>query len=327
MSAPSLDIRITDADIEDSLRADVLTGLSSSPKTLPPKWFYDARGSELFTDITALAEYYPTRTERSLLERHAGDIAAAADAETIVELGSGSSEKTRVLLRAAVDQGALNTYVPQDVSESALAQAVTELQTEFPTLRVHGIVSDFTHAIPALPHSGRRMIAFLGGTLGNLNPVERAEFLGALAGSLDDGGTLLLGVGLVTDVDVMEAAYDDADGVTAAFDKNVLTVLNGRLGANFDLDDFEHVAVWNPEDEWIEMRLRARRDLTVRVDDLDIDVPFSAGESIRTEISAKFRRDGITTELATAGFRVADFWTDPRERFGLILAARDQRSH
>lgn len=322
MTAPALDIHISPDDLQRALRADVSAGLTADPKWLPPKWFYDAAGSELFERITELPEYYPTRTERALLAEHAADIAAATDVETLVELGSGSSEKTRLLIEAGLAHGSLTRYVPQDVSPSALIGAIDELGVAYPNLDVRGIVSDFTDTLRTLPTGGRRSIAFLGGTLGNMVPAERAEFLGDIAETLQAGEYLLLGVGLVIDPAVMVPAYDDAAGVTAQFNLNVLSVLNDNLGAGFDPADFEHVALWNDEDEWIEMRLRATRAHSVRIDGLDLDVSFAEGEEMRTEISAKFRRDGITRELADAGFGVGQFWTDEHERFALILAER-----
>ncbi|MGB3771247.1 MAG: L-histidine N(alpha)-methyltransferase [Rhodococcus sp. (in: high G+C Gram-positive bacteria)] len=322
MTAPSLDIHITADDLEKSLRDDAMRGLTASPKWLPPKYFYDAVGSELFERITELDEYYPTRTERALLAERASDIARVTDCEVLVELGSGSSDKTRLLLSAGLEHGSLTRYVPQDVSPSALTGAMEEISREYPGLDVHGVVSDFTDTLRTLPSGGRRTIAFLGGTLGNLVPEERADFLDDIARTLEAGEHLLLGVGLVIDPAIMVPAYDDAEGVTASFDLNVLSVLNGTLGATFDADDFEHVAVWDERNEWIEMRLRARRAHTVRVEALDLDVTFGEGEEMRTEISAKFRRESITGELAAAGLSVQEFWTDADSRFALILARR-----
>lgn len=322
MTAPTLDIHISAEDLQSALRADAERGLTASPKWLPPKWFYDARGSELFERITALPEYYPTRTERALLAAHADEIARQTGMQTLIELGSGSSEKTRLLLTAGLGHGTLAKYVPQDVSPSALTGAMAELRDAYPDLEVHGIVSDFTDTLRTLPTGGRRTIAFLGGTLGNMAPAERAEFLGDIAGALETGEHLLLGVGLVIDPAIMVPAYDDAAGVTGEFNLNVLRVLNDRLGAGFDTDDFDHVALWNETDEWIEMRLRARRAHTVHVSALSLDVSFEDGEELRTEISAKFRPDAITAELGDAGFGVDTMWTDPDERFALVLARR-----
>ncbi|WP_278261303.1 L-histidine N(alpha)-methyltransferase [Nocardia sp. AG03] len=322
MTAPLLDIHLTDDDLTAALRADARTGLTSNPKSLPPKWFYDARGSELFERITELPEYYPTRTERALLERVVGEIAEAAKAEVLVELGSGSAAKTRLLLDALTAEGSLKTYVPQDVSAAALRGAATEVATEYPNLAVHGVVSDFTDTLHNLPRGGRRMIAFLGGTIGNLVPAERAEFLAGITEVLEPGELLLLGAGLVIDPAVLVPAYDDAAGVTAEFNRNVLHVLNHRLGGDFAPEKFEHVAVWDPTAEWIEMRLRATTAMTATLTDLDLTVHFAEGEEIRTEISAKFHPDTLRAELTTAGFTPTHTWTDPDSRFALFLAER-----
>lgn len=322
MAEPTIEVHLAPEQLDENLRVDARRGLTAIPKWLPPKWFYDARGSELFERITRLPEYYPTRTERDLLRVSVGDVASSSAAEIVVELGSGSSEKTRLLLGALTEHGTLRRYVPQDVSVAALDAAVHELARDFPTLDVHGVVSDFTDTLHNLPRGGRRMIAFLGGTLGNLVPDERAEFLASVAEVLEPGEQLLLGVGLVTDPAVMVPAYDDAEGVTAAFDRNVLSVLNARLGADFDPEAFDHVALWDSQNEWIEMRLRATRAMTVRVPALDLDVAFAEGEQMRTEISAKFRVDGICKELDAAGFGSDRVWTDPLDRFALVLADR-----
>ncbi|SEL11297.1 MULTISPECIES: L-histidine N(alpha)-methyltransferase [Rhodococcus] len=320
MSEPTLEIHLAPEQLLGSLREDALIGLTSTPKWLPPKWFYDARGSELFEEITRLPEYFPTRTERELLRASAADIAEATSAQILVELGSGSSEKTRLLLGAMTEHGTLERYVPQDVSEAALVSAVGQLADEFPSLTVHGIVSDFTDTLHNLPRGGTRMIAFLGGTLGNLVPDERAEFLASIAEVLDEGEQLLLGVGLVTDPAVLVPAYDDAAGVTAQFNRNVLSVLNEQLGADFDVDRFRHVALWDETNEWIEMRLEAAEAMSVCLPGIGLDVRFGAGEQMRTEISAKFRVEGIGKELDAAGFGSDRVWTDPDERFALILA-------
>ncbi|MFJ5136724.1 L-histidine N(alpha)-methyltransferase [Streptomyces sp. NPDC088707] len=300
------------------LRADVLHGLNRSPKELPPKWFYDARGSELFEEITRLPEYYPTRAEREILKERAPDIAAATGARTLVELGSGSSEKTRFLIDALLP--GLEGYVPVDVSESALTGAAESLLAERPGLHVHALVADFTRglALPGTP--GPRLVAFLGGTIGNLLPGERRTFLRSVRAMLTPGDALLLGTDLVKDESTLVAAYDDSSGVTAAFNKNVLAVIDRELGADFDPDAFDHVAVWDREREWIEMRLRARRALTVKIPELDLVVPFAAGEEMRTEVSAKFRQAGVRAELAEADLDLDRWWTDSEGRFALSLA-------
>ncbi|MET9920316.1 L-histidine N(alpha)-methyltransferase [Streptomyces sp. NPDC006435] len=313
--SPFLLTRTLPVDATDAaLRADVLHGLTRCPKTLPPKWFYDARGSELFEEITRLPEYYPTRAEREILVDRSGEIAGASGARTLIELGSGSSEKTRHLLDALP---ALHSYVPVDVSESALRGAAGALLTERPDLSVHALVADFTGglALPGTP--GPRLVAFLGGTIGNLLPEERAVFLRSVRSLLSPGDTLLLGTDLVKDEEVLVAAYDDAAGVTAEFNRNVLRVVNRELGADFDPAGFDHVARWDPEREWIEMRLRAREAHSVKIPELDLVVSFEAGEELRTEVSAKFRREGVRTELAAAGLRLDRWWTDSGGRFAL----------
>ncbi|NDZ83323.1 L-histidine N(alpha)-methyltransferase [Streptomyces sp. SID10853] len=305
-----------------ALRADVLQGLTHTPKTLPPKWFYDARGSELFEEITALPEYYPTRAEREILLARAGDIAAATGARTLIELGSGSSEKTRHLLDALPE---LETYIPVDVSGSALSAAADALLAERPGLTVHALIADFTRelALPAAP--GPRLVVFLGGTIGNLLPPERAAFLRSVRGLLEPGDHLLLGTDLVKDESVLVPAYDDAAGVTAAFNKNVLSVIDRELGADFDPAAFDHVAVWDAGNEWIEMRLRARAAFTVKIPELDLAVPFAAGEEMRTEVSAKFREERVRDELDAAGLTLQHWWTDSGGRFALSLSGPPAR--
>lgn len=309
-------------DLGDALRTDARAGLMSTPKVLPPKWFYDDLGSELFDAITRLPEYYPTRTERSILLAHADAIVTTSGANTLVELGSGTSEKTRILLDAFDRANSLTTFAPFDVSEATLRDAAQAVASEYPGVAVHAVVGDFERHLAHIPSEGHRMVAFLGGTIGNFDPASRATFLGALASTLRPGETLLLGTDLVKDQGRLVRAYDDAQGVTAAFNKNVLSVLNRELGANFDADDFDHVAVWNPTDEWIEMRLRARRPVAVRIPELDLDVAFADGEQMRTEISSKFRRERVANELDTAGFELVAWWTDPDEDFALSLARR-----
>ncbi|MER7395155.1 L-histidine N(alpha)-methyltransferase [Streptomyces sp. NPDC000151] len=302
-----------------ALRTDVAQGLTSSPKTLPPKWFYDARGSDLFEDITALPEYYPTRAEREILLARAGQIATATGARTLIELGSGSSEKTRHLLDALTR---LHTYVPVDVSESALAAAGEALLAEHPGLTVHALVADFQGGLELPDAPGPRLLAFLGGTIGNLLPAERTGFLQSVRDLLEPGDALLLGTDLVKDEGTLLAAYDDSQGVTAEFNKNVLTVINRELAADFDPAQFAHRAVWDAEREWIEMRLRSLKDQTVKIPALDLAVHFAEGEEVRTEVSAKFRKEGVRAELDAAGLDLRDWWTDGAARFALSLAVR-----
>ncbi|MEV4464855.1 L-histidine N(alpha)-methyltransferase [Micromonospora echinofusca] len=318
MSAEPLEIHLEEQDLGRSLREDVRTGLTAEEKWLPPKWFYDARGSELFEEITRLPEYYPTRAERAVLAERAATIAELTGAKTLIELGSGSSEKTRLLLDAFTRRGGLGTFVPLDVSVSALRQSTAEIAADYPGLRVRGIVGDFTRHLDRLPTGGRRLVLFLGGTIGNLLPAERARFLAAMRAALEPGDWLLIGTDLVKDPAVVVPAYDDAAGVTAEFNRNVLRVVNRELGADFDPDGFAHVALWDAEREWIEMRLRARRPMRVRV--LDLAVAFAEGEELRTEVSAKFRPEGVAAELGAARFAAHDFWTDPDGLFGVTLA-------
>jgi L-histidine N-alpha-methyltransferase len=304
----------------DALRADVRAGLTAVPKTVPPKYFYDARGSELFDEITRLPEYYLTRAETSILRRRSADIAALSRCESLVELGSGTSAKTRLLLRALLDGGTLREFVPFDVDPAVLTEASDALAAEFPGLAIAPFVGDFEHDISAIPAQRRRTIAFIGSTIGNLEPAARAGFLAQVGAALRPGDTFLLGTDLVKDAGRLLRAYDDAAGVTAAFNRNILVVLNRELGADFDVDEFRHVALWDAENEWIEMRLRAERAQQVTIADLDLVVSFPAGEELRTEISAKFRPERIEAELAAAGMRIAAFWTDQDGDFGLTLA-------
>jgi dimethylhistidine N-methyltransferase len=317
-----VDTHLDPADLGTALRNDARRGLTARPKDLPPKWFYDDRGSDLFDAITRLPEYYPTRTERSILLAHADDIVSASGADTLVELGSGTSEKTRILLDAFQRRDRLRAFAPFDVSEATLRDAAARVAAEYAGVGVHAVVGDFERHLAHVPTAGHRTVAFLGGTIGNFAPEPRARFLASLAATLRPGETLLLGTDLVKDQARLVRAYDDAAGVTAAFNKNVLRVLNRELGASFDPDAFDHVAVWNGADEWIEMRLRARYAHTVPVPALGLDVDFDAAEEMRTEISAKFRRDKIEAELATAGFELAEWWTDPADDFALSLARR-----
>ena len=302
------------------LAADVRAGLLATPKTLPSKYLYDARGSELFDQITRLPEYYPTRAERAILEAYAGDIAATTGARSLVELGSGTSEKTRLLLRALRDAGTLTSFVPFDVDPAVLKDASSAVSSEFPGVSVEPVVGDFDKHLGELPRHRRRLVAFLGSTIGNLDPQQRARFLTDVRATLRPGDSFLLGTDLVKPVERLVEAYDDAQGVTAAFDKNVLRVVNRELDADFDLGAFEHRAVWDAEHERIEMRLRSARDQVVRVRRIGLEVRFAAGEEMRTEISSKFRRETVAAELATAGLQLTHWWTDPAGDFAVSLA-------
>jgi L-histidine N-alpha-methyltransferase len=310
---------LPDGFLAEALRADARAGLSAVPKVLPPKWFYDERGSELFEKITRLEEYYPTRAERSILRAAAGQIAAATRARTLVELGAGAADKTRLLLDALRGEGTLASFVPVDVSEAALIDAARRVDEGYPGLSVTAVVSDFEEHL-GLPDGESRLVAFLGGTIGNLLPGQRAEFFASLRARLRPGDAFLLGTDLVKDPAVLVTAYDDPAGVTAAFNKNILLVLNAGLGANFDPDEFDHVALWDAGEEWIEMRLRSLSDQVVAVPGIDLVVEFAEGEDMRTEVSAKFRRGGIAAELAAAGFAMRSWWTDGDGQFGLSLS-------
>lgn len=318
----SLTLLLTPEDLRAGLEDDARTGLSATPKWLPPKYFYDDHGSRLFDAITRLPEYYPTRTEHAILTAYAGEIAASAHAEVLLELGSGSSEKTRLLLDAVAARGTLSAYVPVDVSAGALREAMAGLRVDYPHLPLQGAVADFDHHLDHLPAPGRRLWVLLGSTIGNYAPAERRTFLTGLSAAMRPGEALLLGLDLVKDADRLVAAYDDAAGVTAAFNRNVIAVLDRELDGDLDPDDFAHVARWDADNEWIEMRLRAQRPVSARLAALDLPVTFERGEEIRTEISAKFRRERIEPELAGAGLGVERWWTDPAGDFALLLARR-----
>jgi len=320
MTEVDLDVQSSTEDVTKALREDVRAGLTAARKWLPPKWFYDARGSELFEAITELPEYYPTRSEREILTREAGEVARVTGAHTLVELGSGSSEKTRLLLDAFTEHGTLAAFVPLDVSESALAEAAEAITADYPKLTVRGVVGDFTENLDLLPGEQPRVVAFLGGTIGNFHPAERAKFLSSVRDVLEPGEWLLLGTDLVKDRETLEKAYDDSAGVTSDFNHNVLRVINTRLGADFAVDDFAHESYWDEEAEWVEMRLRAKRGMRVRIPGADLEVTFDEGEYVRTEISAKFRPEGIGAELEAAGFVTERWWTDAANRYGVTLA-------
>jgi L-histidine N-alpha-methyltransferase len=316
----TIDVHLEPIDATDALRADARRGLTAMPKELPPKWFYDHRGSLLFDEITRLPEYYPTRTERSILAAHAGDIARISAADALVELGSGTSEKTRLLLDAMRDAGTLTRFVPFDVSETMLRDSAAAMATAYPGLDVHAVAGDFERHLDRIPRGGRRLVVFLGGTIGNLLPAARARFLTEIASGLGDGDAFLLGTDLVKDPLRLVRAYDDAAGVTAEFNRNVLHVLNRELGADFDVSRFAHLARFDTEQEWIEMHLRSRTAQVVTIRELDLVLAFDAGETMRTEVSAKFRRGGVERELAAAGLRLVEWWTDPAGDFALSLS-------
>jgi L-histidine Nalpha-methyltransferase len=306
---------------ERSLADDVLDGLTKPFKELPPKHFYDARGAELFDQICELPEYYPTRTERSILQQAAERLARATAAEELVELGSGTAAKTRVLLDALHRAGTLKLYIPVDVTESMVRDCARELTEEFPGLRVHGVIGDFERHLDRVPAAeGPRVVVFLGGTIGNFPPGSRRRFLREIAKLLGPEDYLLMGTDLVKDPEILTQAYDDAQGVTAEFNRNLLRVLNRELQADFDPEDFEHVALFDREHEWIEMRLRARRAHTTTVRDLGLSVRFEEGEEMRTEISAKFTQERVEDDLSAAGLEIVDWLTDPQKLFAITLS-------
>jgi L-histidine N-alpha-methyltransferase len=306
---------------ERSLADDVLDGLTRPFKELPPKHFYDARGAELFDRICELPEYYPTRAERSILEHNAGELARLTGAAELVELGSGTAAKTRVLLDALYGAGTLQRYVPVDVTESMVRDCAIELTGEYPGLQVHGVIGDFERHLDQIPPAvGPRIVAFLGGTIGNFPPGSRRRVLREISRLLGPEDHLLMGTDLVKDPRVLQAAYDDAQGITAEFNRNVLRVLNRELDADFEPDDFDHVALFDAEHEWIEMRLRARREHTTIVRDLDLPVHFDAGEEMRTEISAKFTAERLEGDLLASGMELVRWLTDPEKLFALTLS-------
>ncbi len=307
---------------EQALRRDVREGLTGKPKSLPPKWFYDAAGSDLFDQITRLPEYYPTRAEAQILAARAADIAAASGADTLVELGSGTSEKTRTLLNALRERGSLRRFVPFDVDVSVLTAAGKAIAREYPGVEIDAVCGDFEEHLGKIPAVGRRLVVFLGSTIGNLTPGPRAQFLASVSETMQPGDTLLLGTDLVKDPERLIRAYDDSAGVTARFNRNVLTVVNRELGADFDEAAFDHVAHWNADEERIEMWLRSARAQQVRITALDLDVDFAEGEQMLTEVSCKFRAARVDAELAAAGLRRTHWWTDDAGDFGLSLSAK-----
>ncbi|HEV7678208.1 MAG TPA: L-histidine N(alpha)-methyltransferase [Candidatus Dormibacteraeota bacterium] len=302
----------------DALIADVRRGLGAPRKWLPPRWFYDDRGSELFEEITELPEYYPTRTEASILDSSAARIAELTAPQTLVELGAGSCTKTRVLIAHMLRHG-LRRFVPVDVSRGALDAAASGLAHEFEHLHVHGVVGDFVDGMERVARAGRQVIAFLGSTIGNLLPHERVALLRRVRARLDADGAFLLGIDLVKPADVLVPAYDDSAGVTAAFNRNVLTVLNRELDAGFDVDAFAHEARWEPELSRVEMHLRSEREQWVEIPGASMSVHFARNETVLTETSAKFTRGRAEAELAAADMRVAHWFSDPGERFALLL--------
>ena len=317
----TIDVHLGPDDVAAALRADVRQGLTAPVKELPPKWLYDEAGSALFDQITRLEEYYPTEAEREILLRHASTIIERARAHTIVELGAGTSDKTRALLDAGRDAGSLRRFVPFDVSEEFLRSTAYTLADTYPGLEVHGVVGDFDHHIDRIPRgSERRMVVLLGGTIGNYPTVVRKDFLREIVGGMSSGDRFLLGTDLVKDPERMVLAYDDPQGVTAAFNKNVLQVINRELEADFDPTRFDHEATWDAHEEWMDLGLRSRVDQRVRVEALDLDVDFAAGEYLRTEVSAKFRLPSLADELAAVGLDIEHWFTDMAGDYAVSLS-------
>jgi L-histidine Nalpha-methyltransferase len=316
----TIDIRLPPGGPLSGMAADVRAGLTKPFKELKPRYFYDGRGSELFERITELTEYYPTRAERAILERSAAEIVAAAgEPATLIELGSGSAAKTRVLLDAMADAGCLEAYAPVDISEEITRETADRIAEEY-GITVHGLVCDFELDLESIPLAGPRVIALLGGTIGNFEPQQRASFLRRVANLLGPEDHFLLGTDLVKDRKTLEAAYNDAAGVTAEFNLNVLAVLNRELGADFELEAFEHTAFWDDENLWVDIRLRSLARQIVNFKQLDLQIPFDAGEEMRTEISTKFAREGLAGIYHEAGLELAAWWTEPDELFALSLA-------
>ncbi|MDC0711733.1 L-histidine N(alpha)-methyltransferase [Stigmatella sp. ncwal1] len=319
-SLVSVEVHLHPDEARLALHEEALRGLGLPPKELSPKWLYDERGSQLFEDITRLPEYYPTRREREILRAHAHDIARLSGADTLIELGSGTSEKTRLLLGALRHTGQLRRFVPFDVSEHFLRRAALTLARDYPGLSVHAVVGDFERHLEHLPRGGRRLVAFLGGTIGNFKPRARARFFQEVADSLLPGDGLLLGTDLLKDRSRLFAAYNDSAGVTAAFNRNVLHVLNRELGSDFDVNAFTHLAPFDEEQGWIEMRLISQRPQVVRLPAIRSAAHFEAGEVLRTEVSCKFRPPQVEAELFAAGLHLAAWWTDSARDFALSLS-------
>ena len=316
----AVDVHLPAGGPLSGIAADARMGLSAPFKELPPKYFYDERGSQLFEQITELPEYYPTRAERAILDAHAGEIAGVAGTTVLIELGSGSAAKTRCLMDAQRDAGTLQAYVPVDISEEITRETAERLTDEYPGLRVHGVVCDYETHLERIPREPGGLIAFLGGTIGNFHPHTRRSFLARIASLMYPEDRFLLGTDLVKDGARLEAAYNDSSGVTARFNKNVLHVLNRELDADFDPAAFDHVAFWDDVNSWIDIRLRSLADQVVTLAALDMRVGFAEGEEMRTEISSKFTREQLEAIYAEVGLELVEWWTDPEDLFALSLA-------
>jgi L-histidine N-alpha-methyltransferase len=320
--SPRVQVQVTTRDFREELRQEASRGLSASPKELSPRWFYDDVGSSLFDKITELPEYYLTRRERQILTSRAGEIAKLTNPELLVELGSGTSEKTRLLLEALLANGNLNWFSPFDLSEQTLRSAATQIAAQYPTINVHAVVGDFERDLDLIPIVPRKLIAFLGSTVGNLRPKARIAFYSRLVDRMGPNDSLLLGTDLAKDVGRLHAAYNDARGITAEFNRNILRVLNRELAANFQPANFDHLSRYDYHHEWIEMILRSNCDQAIRASELGRTFQFARNEEMRTEISAKFRRAGVEAELAAAGLKLTHWWTDPEGDFALSLSVK-----
>jgi L-histidine N-alpha-methyltransferase len=303
-----------------SVAGDVRRGLTSTPKFLPSKYFYDERGSRLFERITTLPEYYLTRAESALLARFATTIMRLAKCEELVELGSGEAKKTTLLIEAGLDSGTLRRFIPFEVSRETIAQSAERLATAYPWLEVHAVVGDFERHLDSLPPGKHRLIAFLGSTIGNFRAPQAVQLLRQVKRVMRDGDWFLLGTDLIKNSTELEAAYNDSAGVTAEFNLNILNVVNHHLDGDFDTDAFEHVAVYNDERSCIESGLRSIRTQTVRLQRADLEVEFEAGELLSTEVSCKYTRESAGRMLAAAGFTREHWFTDDSGAFALSLS-------
>jgi L-histidine N-alpha-methyltransferase len=320
-----IEVLVDEADRRAELYDATFWSLRGTPKELPAVWLYDERGSRMFEEITRLPEYYPTGAEREILTAYSGEIAGLTGATTLVELGAGTSEKTLLLLDALEAAGTLERFVPLDVSEEVLRASAETIAIRYPSIGVHGIVGDFERHLTAIPAGANRLIAFLGSTVGNLYPARRAGLFRTVAAVLEPSDAFLLGVDLVKDPALIEAAYNDPGGVTERFVRNGLTVVNRTLGGNFEQSTFAFESCWDADHEWMDIGFRAREAQTVRIDELEIELAFAADEQLRFEVSTKFRRDGVEAELTAAGLRPSTWWTDRARRFALVLATSDDR--
>jgi L-histidine N-alpha-methyltransferase len=323
--ALAVDVYLRDGALA-SLADDVRQGLTSTPKSLPPKYFYDAHGSRLFDQITRLPEYYPSRAEQEILDGVGAEIIQRVQPEEVVELGPGSARKTHALLDPMMDAGIGRRYVPVDVSETAVREAAARLTGRYEALAVHGVVGDFEQHLDRVPRNGRRrLVAFLGGTIGNLDREQRGALLRRLRGQLGHDDRLLLGTDLVKDRQRLEAAYNDSTGVTAAFNRNILRVVNANLDGDLEPARFDHVAFYDEQRQRIEMHLRARHSHRATIGALDLGVEFEKGELLRTEISCKFTRRSLEREAAAAGLDLFGWHTDEERLFAVSVAGPRDR--